>query len=171
MTNIHFIGGIHGVGKGTLCRQIQKETNLIHLTASELIKWSEISDVDNKKVNDFELSQKRLINGLKQVIKSTNEYILDGHFCLFNRDGNPEKIAESTFRIINPKSISIVTETPQKICERLMNRDGKSYDVDILDKMQNMEIEYAKYLSRCLGVGYIEIPNSDYTKFLKYINQ
>jgi len=36
---IIFIGGIHGVGKGTLCKRIASDLNIIHLSASEVLKW------------------------------------------------------------------------------------------------------------------------------------
>ena len=43
LTNyIIFIGGIHGVGKGTICKEIASKTDIIHITASEIIKWNEI---------------------------------------------------------------------------------------------------------------------------------
>ena len=61
MKNIIFIGGIHGVGKGTLCEKVCNELNLQHLSASEVLKWEEISEKENKLVNDFTLTQNRLI--------------------------------------------------------------------------------------------------------------
>lgn len=36
--DIIFIGGIHGVGKGTLCKRIESELGIIHLSASEVLK-------------------------------------------------------------------------------------------------------------------------------------
>ena len=47
MKNIIFIGGIHGVGKGTICKEVVLNTDLIHLTASQILKWEVISDSDN----------------------------------------------------------------------------------------------------------------------------
>jgi adenylate kinase len=56
MGNIAFIGGIHGVGKSTICQQICDKLNLVYLSASELIKWSDINeDVKNKKVEIFSI--------------------------------------------------------------------------------------------------------------------
>jgi adenylate kinase len=57
MNNIIFIGGIHGSGKGTVCKNISKQTNLITNIASELIKWNDISHQNNKKVNNINETQ------------------------------------------------------------------------------------------------------------------
>lgn len=102
--NIIFIGGIHGVGKGTICKEISSNTGLIHFTASEILKWEEISERGNKFVGNIASTQGRLINGLKKLIKNNKKYILDGHFCLLNSDGIPSRIDEVTFDQINPKS-------------------------------------------------------------------
>lgn len=157
MNNIIFIGGIHGVGKGTICKEIASKTDLIHITASEILKWNEISSSDNKLVNNISSTQERLINGLKSLIKKDKQYMLDGHFCLLNSNGIPCKIDEDTFDSINPKIISIVIDDIGKIVDRLDKRDNKKYDIKILDELQKMEIEYAKYLSKKYSIPYIEI--------------
>lgn len=169
MNNIIFIGGIHGVGKGTICKEIASKTDLIHITASEILKWNEISSSDNKLVNNISSTQERLINGLKSLIKKDKQYMLDGHFCLLNSNGIPCKIDEDTFDSINPKIISIVIDDIGKIVDRLDKRDNKKYDIKILDELQKMEIEYAKYLSKKYSIPYIEIKNNDYKSLLNSI--
>ena len=169
MNNIIFIGGIHGVGKGTICKEIASKTDLIHITASEILKWDEISSSDNKLVNNISSTQERLINGLKSLIKKDKQYMLDGHFCLLNSNGIPCKIDEDTFDSINPKIISIVIDDIGKIVDRLDKRDNKKYDIKILDELQKMEIEYAKYLSKKYSIPYIEIKNNDYKSLLNSI--
>lgn len=169
MNNIIFIGGIHGVGKGTICKEIASKIDLIHITASEILKWNEISSSDNKLVNNISSTQERLINGLKSLIKNDKRYLLDGHFCLLNSNGIPCKIDEDTFDSINPKIISIVIDDIGKIVDRLEKRDNKKYDIKILDELQKMEIEYAKYLSKKYSIPYIEIKNNDYKSLLNSI--
>ena len=65
--NIIFIGGIHGVGKGTVCKEIASKTDLIHITASEILKWNEISSSDNKFVNNISSTQERLIINSRKI--------------------------------------------------------------------------------------------------------
>lgn len=167
--NIIFIGGIHGVGKGTICKEIASKTDLIHITASEILKWNEISSSDNKFVSNISSTQERLINGLKNLISNDKQYLLDGHFCLLNSNGIPSKIDEETFDFINPKIISIVIDDIEKIVDRLEKRDNKKYDVKILNELQEMEIEYAKYLSKKYSIPYIEIINNNYKSLLNSI--
>jgi len=167
--NIIFIGGIHGVGKGTICKEIASKTDIIHITASEIIKWNEISSHDNKLVNNIASTQEKLINGLKNLIKNDKQYLLDGHFCLLNSNGIPCKIDEETFDNINPKIISIVIDDIEKIADRLEKRDNKKYDLKILTVLQKMEMEYAKYLSKKYSIPYIEIKNNDYKSLLNNI--
>lgn len=167
--NIIFVGGIHGVGKGTICKEISLNTGLTHLTASQVLKWEEISNSDNKLVKNITSTQNRLIIGLKNLIKKDKKYLLDGHFCLLNSDGIPNRIDEDTFDQINPKVIAIVIDDVKKITKRLKVRDGKIYDIKVLDELQQMEIEYAKYLSNKYSVPYIEIKDGNYTQLMEII--
>lgn len=100
--NIIFIGGIHGVGKGTVCKEIVSRTNLVHITASEILNWKEISDIDNKLVANISKTQERLVQGLKKLIKKDVQYLLDGHFCLLNSDGISTRVDEDVFDKIKP---------------------------------------------------------------------
>lgn len=167
--NIIFIGGIHGVGKGTICKEIASKTDLIHITASEILKWNEISSSDNKLVQNISSTQERLIYGLKNFSENDKQYLLDGHFCLLNSNGTPCKIDEETFDNINPKIISIVIDDIEKIAYRLEKRDNKKYNLKILNELQQMEIEYAKYLSKKYSIPYVEIKNNDYKSLLNSI--
>lgn len=67
MDNIIFIGGIHGVGKGTVCKEIASKTDLVHITASQILKWDEISSSDNKLVNNISSTQERLIINSRKI--------------------------------------------------------------------------------------------------------
>lgn len=169
MKNIIFIGGIHGVGKGTICKKIAIQTGITHLTASQILKWEEISDPNNKLVKDILSTQERLIKGLKNIVKKDKKYLLDGHFCLLDSDGIPNRINENTFDLINPKAIVIVIDEVQNIVKRLEERDNKIYDVNILNELQKMEIEYAKYLSVKYHIPYIEIKDNNYNSLLNII--
>jgi len=169
MGNIHFIGGIHGVGKGTICNKVCEQTGIVHLTASELLKWNEISVIDNKNVENIQNTQDRLIAGLKNATKTKEPYLLDGHFCLFNAEGIVEKVPLETFVKIAPKSVSVVTNNVKLIKQRLEERDNKKYDFDVLDNMQNTEREYAKEIAIHLDIPIVEIKNGDFQPLINII--
>jgi adenylate kinase len=153
MKNIAFIGGIHGVGKSTVCRQICDRLDLTHLSASELLKWGDINeDAENKQVKDIQDTQDRLIVGLRNTIQTGKRYLLDGHYCLLNTNGEIKNIPVDTFQMINPFSLNIILDDVSEIKKRLEERDNKYYDYDLLMRMQDNELQYAKYLSEKLDV-------------------
>lgn len=153
LSNIAFIGGIHGAGKSTACRQICNELKLLHLSASELIKWKEINeDSSNKNVKSVPETQERLIIGLTNTIEKDKYYLLDGHYCLLNSDNEIVNVPIETFKKINPISLNIITADISEIKSRLEKRDNKPYDFDLLENMQSSELSYAKQLSKTLGV-------------------
>lgn len=168
---IIFIGGIHGVGKGTLCKRIASDLKIIHLSASEVLKWSDFNaDSSDKKVADICATQDRLLMNLEKLIQLNKTYLLDGHFCLLNKGGEIEKVPDEVFVGINPKKIVIVCESPETICERLFQRDGKSYDVFRLEQMQIIEREHAQHIAELLRIPMYEIRSSSYDELKKIIN-
>jgi adenylate kinase len=169
MNNLYFIGGIHGVGKGTICKKISSDFNLNHLSASEVLKWEEISPLENKKVNDFKLSQNRLISNLNLITEPHKSYLLDGHFCLLNSKNEPEKINKETFIELNPKAFIIVIDKIELIKSRLEKRDNKSYDIEILRKFQDLELDYSIYLSKELNIPMIKVINGDIQNLLNFL--
>lgn len=153
IANIAFIGGIHGVGKSTICQQICNEVKLEYLSASEIIKWKDINaDFQNKKVQNIPAIQDRLIIGLKNSIQKNKYYILDGHYCLLNKENGIVNIPIETFKLINPFSLNIVLGDIIEIKNRLEKRDNRPYDQELLNRMQESELNYARYLSKTLGI-------------------
>ncbi len=168
---IIFVGGIHAVGKGTVCEKIAQKFNFEHLSASQVLKWNEISDSKNKKVQDFSGTQDRLLTNLNKIIEPNKKYLLDGHFTLLNSSGEPEKIDESTFVGIQPKSIILLTCEPKIIFERLKQRDNTKYKLSILEKMQEMEGEHAKYISKILDIPLFKVINGDTSSIFEHLEK
>lgn len=160
--NITFIGGIHGVGKGTCCDRLSEQTKFKHLTSSDVLRWNEIKeDTRNKNVSDINFTQERLIAGLREIIESRVQYILDGHFCLWNSTFEVEKIASKTFQDILPRAIAVVTRSPSEIQKNIEKRDGKVMDIQSLHDMQEVELDHAKHISDLIKVPFFEIKTDD----------
>ena len=51
--NIIFIGGVHGVGKGTICQKIKEKLDFTHLSASEVLKWDDFKN-EIKELRTFQ---------------------------------------------------------------------------------------------------------------------
>ena len=149
---IFFLGGIHGVGKGTLCKSLSSRLNIECLTASKLIKWAEINeDPINKSVNNIDSTQERLIVALNSYCEEKRTYVLDGHFCLLDKKKEPARVSEEVFIKINPEVLLLLTAPSQTIKQRLEQRDNKSYDIRLIERMQEIEISHAKCISNLLN--------------------
>jgi adenylate kinase len=151
--NIAFIGGIHGAGKSSICIPVAEKLNLSYLSASKILKWVEVSESPgNKKVADINFTQDRLILGLQQQVQRTEIYLLDGHFCLFNGQGDVKEVPLNTFERMRPAILFVVTDDPVKIAQRLGDRDGVVYDSTKLNEMQGNEVKYSQEVAKLLGI-------------------
>lgn len=169
-SNISFIGGIHGVGKSTICNDLCNKLNIEYLSASEVLKWSYMNvDVKNKKVEDVSLTQDRLIKGLLNTVTRDRHYLLDGHYCLFDKSGKVVRVPFETFETINPVSLNLITGDINTIKNRIEQRDNRTYAYETLHVMQEQEIAYAKELSEKLNVELSIGQEKDYSKIYNSI--
>jgi adenylate kinase len=153
LSNISFIGGIHGVGKSTICKDLCGKLGVEYLSASQVLKWADINeDSKNKKVEDILLTQDRLINGLQNTVKENNHYLLDGHYCLFDKEGKVTRVPFETFKAINPVSLHLIIGDVATIKSRIEERDKRNYEYKLLKDMQEQEIDYAKELAEKLNI-------------------
>jgi len=170
--NVAFIGGIHGVGKSTVCRHICDDLKIGHLSASDLLRWMEINeDPKNKKVTDVPATQDRLITGLTFTVRQDKSYVLDGHYCLLNLDNDVVRVPLDTFKFITPVSLNIILGDIDKVKRVLEKRDKKPYNSDLLKKMQDNELAYAKELSKILGATLNTGTQSDFTEILNSLHR
>lgn len=150
---IVFIGGIHGVGKSTVCQNICGQGDIKYLSASDLLKWTEINeDPKNKMVLNIEDTQKRLLNGLEVSVQKDVNYLLDGHYCLLNKDAEISRIPLTLFRSINPNMLCLVTGDVAEIKNNIENRDKREYDLNLLKHLQDEEIHYAGLIALDLNI-------------------
>jgi adenylate kinase len=168
LENIAFVGGIHGVGKSTICKDICEKLGINYLSASEVLKWGKLNtDEKNKKVDDISLTQNLLIIGLNKLIEKGKYYILDGHYCLLNKEGSIERIPFETFQKIKPNSLYIITAEIFEIKRNLEFRDNREYNSELLEEMQEAEISYAKIISEKLEKKLHINTNNDFNKILE----
>lgn len=170
--NIAFIGGIHGVGKTTVCEHVCGKLNFRHLSASKIIKWEQInSDPKNKLVKNIPATQDRLVTGLNQVVAKDHLYVLDGHFCLFDKNNEVKPVPLQTFKSISPCFLGLIIGDVQQIKEHLEARDQRLYDYDILSRLQEAELSHAQYISDELGVKLCLGTRSDFSAILNTLKQ
>ena len=165
MKKVIFLSGIHGVGKGFISKQIEKEINMPIYEASKLIRLNGgIIDKDKKakNVND---NQDLLINSINNLVEH-DTFILDGHTCLINNENRIELIDIEIFRRINVIGIVLVYDDINIISERLYKRDNIYFDKSLLDDLQKSERLNTEKLSEELRVPLLSFKNGNDIKRL-----
>ncbi len=162
--NIAFVGGIHGVGKSTICKKICDELNITYLSASDVLKWKAIKkNYKDKKVEDIPYTQNQLIVGLKGIIKQNQHYLLDGHFCLWDIENNISKIPQEVFQEINPSCLGVIIGEVSEIKNRLETRDNLPYSLALLKEIQQYEVDHAKDIANHLKSAIFLGTQNDYS--------
>lgn len=155
MRKLVFVGGIHGVGKTTICRKFSNNYNLTYLSASEIIsKVKKEEFTKSKKIDNIDENQNLLIDALNEYPLTDGWIILDGHFCLLDKNGVVKRIPNQTFVELSPKAIIVFTDNVEKISNRLKERDETAFDVHSLQKFQTEEMEYSSWVAKRLNVPY-----------------
>ena len=152
-----FIGGIHGVGKTTLCKELSKKIGLDHYSASTLIKSlkQDKSNGGSKNVLNIESNQELLISAINCYINKSDYYIIDGHFCVLDKEGKVTKIPKGTFKYINPTRIIVLHDDVSNIQKKIELRDSLMMPSELLSTFQNCEIESAEEIAKDLHVPYL----------------
>lgn len=155
MKNILF-SGVHGVGKGYFLNNRSNKEEYKILSASELIRqFKEDTDAGYKKVANVKINQDVLLLALqKEQSSSDNVAILDGHLCILNAENEVEKIPEYFFEKANIVGIILLQDNVEIILKRIQKRDAVQFDISQIQKIQEMEKDYAEYLYKVKGIKY-----------------
>jgi adenylate kinase len=151
-----FIGGIHGVGKTFLCEILCERYNMMHVSASALIKKHVVFSKE-KHVDDIEYNQQVLAVELQKLEFNKLMVLLDGHFTLINTAGEVSDVPYKTFDIISPSSIIVLVKDVKEIARQVYNRDGRIIEEAFLSRHQAREVSYACEVGQILGVPVLEI--------------
>lgn len=158
--NIIFLGGIHAVGKSFFASCVKSNNDKIQvLSCSDVLKWK---DPKEKEVTNVVANQDLLIANLKKIVDIDQPYLLDGHFCLMNKENEIEKVPLHIFESINPAFIILLYEDIDIVAKRLFERDGKEYDIEKLENLQKMEKEWATDVADVLSIPISIIKSSEY---------
>lgn len=166
-----FIAGVHGVGKTTLCSSIQANENLVHKSASQLIREAKASAIasNSKVVADIAGNQKLLIDAVRQITLSGKTLLLDGHFALFNKNRKAEALPTKVFSDLGIDAVLMVHDSPSSILARLRERDGSDITISELRSLQSTESRRAKTVSDELGLPFFRVKAFDESAFAKAI--
>jgi adenylate kinase len=150
---LFFLGGIHGVGKGTFCKRLSTKAGLVCVTASNLIRNFRPSDNGKKRVKDIDANQSALQQALNDYRASeTRDIVLDGHYVLFDANGQVQDIADNIFKTLNPVRLLLMTSETSLTRTRLLERDGYAPEIGELEKMAMRETSRAENLAEKLQI-------------------
>jgi len=163
-----FLGGIHGVGKSSMCAEAAQRNGLTVFGASAIIRAErQVPSVDSRTaVRDVRGNQELLIQGVrKRVPQSSGYFVLDGHFALRTLDGAIERIDPAVFVALGIDHFICVRDDPQAIAARLLDRDGAIHKVGNIAGLQSDELDHAGCVSRELKIQLDVIQAFDYKGF------
>lgn len=158
--NAVLLSGVHGVGKGYLTNHIKNDLVEYQIySASGLIeRYKSSDDAGFKRVKNVNQNQEILIMSIRQALqKGEKNFILDGHLCIFNRNGNPERIPEYFFEKSGISGIILLQDDATTISERIRKRDGQVLSIEKIENMQSEETRYANELEEKYGMNILRI--------------
>lgn len=150
-TTTVFIGGVHGVGKTYFCNLLSTEYDIEHVTASSLI-GRHIQHAKDKTVPDIKNNQAILAEELYKFRTHHRTILIDGHFCLLDKNQGIQSVPLGTFEAIAPRAIILLHDDPAAINSRLSVRDGNIFSEDLIAALQENEMMHAQYVSKSLDV-------------------
>lgn len=153
---IIFLGGVHGVGKTSMCDGISEKLGLKVIGASAIIRAElEYPSPDSRTaVSNVGGNQELLIRGVQRLVTDApGKYLMDGHFALRTLAGTIEDIDPRVFDAIGVNGLVCLIDDPEAIARRLATRDGEHHDVDAIAQLQAAELNSAESASHSLMVG------------------
>ncbi len=168
-----FISGVHGVGKSYFCNLIKDKLGIETYTASSLISERKKQPfAADKLVPDIDINQQFLLAAVDELRTSGTNFVLDGHFCLLNQDGDITRIGIETFTTLKPDAILLLTETPEIIAQRRKSRDGLECHSEGIRQAQEAEVSYAQEVAALLAVDlFISTGSQDVDAAIDFIAQ
>lgn len=161
--SVIFVAGIHAVGKTTACQEVVKALPVRHHTASQLIREEKAAAVDcgSKLVADVDGNQRLLIQAVRRVKAAYGRILLDGHFTLKNKLGGIETIDVAVFANLGISGIAVYKDAPERIAQRINQRDGAVCSVSDIESHQAEELAHSRLVSSSLAIPLVELQAFD----------
>ena len=167
-----FLGGVHGVGKTSMCAGVTEKFDLKVISASAIIRAErEYPSSDSRTaVLNVSGNQGLLVRGVQRLVTATpDRYLLDGHFALRTLVGDIEEIDAEVFNAIGVSKLVCLFDDPPAIAQRLAARDGAVHDASAIADLQLAELQSAESVSRTLGLGLKVVKAFDVCAFENFL--
>lgn len=171
MKKVVLLIGIHGVGKGYILHNIKNKINIPIYTASDLIRKTGRKSDFSKRVLNINKNQEILSFAIDSFVKE-DKFILDGHTCLWNKNGEIEEIDFNNFKKIEIRAFIFIYDKEEIIRERLYKRNQLDYSSNSIKQFQKAEYNMAKRLSEQLCIPLFCFKNgNNLNKLIDYIQE
>lgn len=162
-----FVAGVHGVGKTTLCENYAKERQIIHRSASQLIREAKESALANrgKAVKDIAGNQQLLISAVQQYRTSGSTLLLDGHFALLDAEHKPQPLPTNVFSELGIDGVVVIHDSPRQIAARIAKRDEHPLGINDLTTLQALELSRAEKVAQDLCIPSHLVKSGDKRSF------
>lgn len=144
--NIILLIGVHSSGKTTLASKISRRRPYKSISASKIISKTKKDHSHKKIVTEIEDNQNHLINGINKLDTENNQYIIDGHLCLFDDKKKPCPISYQIFEAIRPDGIVFLYEKSSILKSRIKDKNLDILEQEIKD-LQKCELDTASIYS------------------------
>jgi adenylate kinase len=174
--SIIFVGGIHGVGKTIFSAEASRILKVPCLNASSLItQQRKVPAAINKRVQNVAENQNALIRAIESSHIKKKQFILDGHFCVFDSSDVIRKVPSETFQALAPRAAIVLLDDVENIQVRLQKREKRKYDYALLNQLQKIELEHAESVCNLLKIPLFPAWASEHDKAIQfaagYLNQ
>ena len=149
-----FCGGVHGVGKTSLCRALATRIDAEHVSAGALLRSVGLSQVGEHLVESVARNQEYLLDALRDWRQQNvgKRILLDGHFCLVEPIQRIVPIPVSVFAAVRADALVLLLDEPDEIATRIVARDQRILDETFIRAFQQREIEHAEFVSKTLDL-------------------
>ncbi|MCP3024536.1 ATP-binding protein [Cupriavidus basilensis] len=153
--NVLFVGGVHGVGKSTMCSPVAQELGAAYMSASDLIKAEKASAVarEGKLVANVLSNQELLIQAFGKRLRQSQAsfVILDGHFALRDTTKTIQQLPVDLYSSLGITGFACIFDYPSAIAERISERDSRPTTAHEVSELQEIELQHAKLVAHTLG--------------------
>lgn len=159
--------GISGVGKTTFLRSLARALPFQHLTGGSLIVAGREADLecrDGMRHQDLDENQRLLIEGFAVVRDpEADQIFMDGHVII--DDGKSlTKLECDVFRALDIAMMVHLEAEPKQIASNRSHdasRSRPSYDVETLERHQDISRLHAKFIANELNVDFHVVTHED----------
>ena len=93
-----------------------------------------------------------LVTAVNERLQKDKTFILAGHFCIFDKSFNVERLPESVFSLMSISKVVLLESDVTKVCENLRYRDSRCYPLDALKSLKQSEKMQCEKITKQLGL-------------------